>query len=69
VRAAEQDRLDVAAARAEWAQSQAELNPERLVFVDETGTSTNMARQRRRAPRGERLIGKVRTAAGARAAR
>jgi transposase len=49
----------VAAARAQWAQNQAELDPERLVFLDETGTSTNMARQRGRSPRGERLIGKV----------
>lgn len=49
----------MAAARAEWAQNQAELSSERLVFIDETGTSTNMARQRGRAPRGERLIGKV----------
>jgi transposase len=30
-----------------------------LVFIDETGTSTNMARLRGRAPRGERLVGKV----------
>jgi hypothetical protein len=59
MRAAEQDRPDVAAARAEWAQNQSELDPERLVFIDETGTSTNMARQRGRSPRGERLIGKV----------
>ena len=59
VRAAEQDRPDVAAARAAWAQAQAELAPERLVFIDETGTSTNMARLRGRAPRGERLVGKV----------
>ncbi|MGO9774140.1 MAG: IS630 family transposase [Roseiarcus sp.] len=59
VRAAEQDRPDVAAARAEWAKDQAELDPERLVFIDETGTSTNMARLRGRAPRGERLVGKV----------
>jgi transposase len=59
VRAAEQDRPDVAAVRAEWAQNQVELDPERLVFIDETGTSTNMARQRGRSPRGERLIGKV----------
>jgi DDE superfamily endonuclease len=49
----------VAAARAEWARNQAEFDPERLVFIDETGTSTNMARQRGRSPRGERLIGKV----------
>lgn len=59
MRAAEQDRPDVAAARAEWTENQAELDPERLVFIDETGTSTNMARLRGRSPRGERLIGKV----------
>lgn len=29
------------------------------MFLDETGTSTNMARLRGRAPRGQRLIGKV----------
>jgi transposase len=59
VRAAEQDRPDVSAARAAWAQAQADLAPERLVFIDETGTSTNMARLRGRAPRGERLVGKI----------
>jgi transposase len=59
VRAAEQDRPDVAAARAEWAEGQTDLDPERLVFIDETGTSTNMVRLRGRAPRGERLVGKV----------
>jgi transposase len=30
-----------------------------LIFIDETGTATNMARLRGRAPRGERLVGKV----------
>ena len=32
-----------------------ELDPERLVFIDETWASTNMARRYGRAPRGERL--------------
>jgi transposase len=59
VRAAEQDRPDVAAARMRWANDQAKLDPERLIFIDETGASTNMARLRGRAPRGERLVGKV----------
>src|ERR1700739_32693 len=59
VRAAEQDRPDVAAARTAWADKQPELDPDRLVFIDETGTSTNMARLRGRAPRGERLVGKI----------
>jgi transposase len=59
VRAAEQDRPDVAAARKAWADGQAKLDPDRLIFIDETGTSTNMARLRGRAPRGERLVGKI----------
>lgn len=59
IRAAEQDRPDVAAARTAWAENRPKLDPERLVFIDETGTSTNMARLRGRAPRGERLISKV----------
>src|SRR5258708_15420777 len=59
LRAAEQDRPDVAAARTVWAQDQAKLAPDRLVFIDETATRTNMARLRRQAPRGERHIGKV----------
>lgn len=40
-------------------QGQPKLDPERLLFIDETGTSTDMARLRGRAPRGERLVGKV----------
>src|SRR5580692_6077162 len=59
VRAAEQDRPDVAAARTAWSDKQAKLAPDRLVFIDETGTSTKMARLRGRAPRGERLVGKI----------
>ena len=42
-----------------WADDQPKLDPDRLVFIDETGTSTKMARLRGRAPRGERLIGKI----------
>src|SRR5882762_4152066 len=59
VRAAEQDRPDVAAARTAWVDNQPRLDPDQLVFIDETGTSTKMARLRGRAPRGERLIGKI----------
>src|SRR5260370_9771324 len=59
LRAAEQDRPDVAAARTVWAQDQAKLAADRLVFIDETGTSTNMARLRARAPRGNRLMRKA----------
>lgn len=59
MRAAEQDRPDVAAARTAWADAQAKLDPDQLIFIDETGTSTNMARLRGRSARGERLVGKI----------
>src|ERR1700710_1869650 len=59
VRAAEQDRPDVATARTAWVDNQPRLDPDQLVFIDETGTSTKMARLRGRAPRGERLVGKI----------
>lgn len=49
----------MAAARAHWQNGQKLLDPDRLVFIDETGTSTNMARLRGRCRRGERLVGKV----------
>ncbi len=35
--------------------AQPDLNPERLIFIDETWLNTKMARLRGRAPRGERL--------------
>jgi len=55
-RAAEQERPDVAAARSDWLANQPALNPERLVFIDETGAATDMARRYGRCPRGERLV-------------
>ena len=36
-----------------------ELNPERLVFIDETGAATDMARRYGRCPRGQRLVSSV----------
>src|SRR3981189_3758688 len=59
VHASEQERPDVAAARAAWIAAQPDLDPARLVFIDETGTSTNMARRGGRAKRGRRVIGRV----------
>ena len=59
VYASEQDRPDVAAARERWVAAQKLFDPDRLIFIDETGTSTNMARLRGRCRRGKRLIGKV----------
>jgi len=49
----------VAAARQRWREDQPSLDPARLVFIDETGTSTSMVRTRGRAPRGRRLVGRV----------
>ncbi|TPQ50135.1 IS630 family transposase [Prosthecomicrobium hirschii] len=52
--ASEQQRPDVLTRRRAWFDGQLDLDPERLVFIDETGASTKMARLRGRAPRGER---------------
>jgi len=41
--------------REAWFEDQLELDPSRLVFIDETGAATNMARLRGRAQKGERL--------------
>jgi len=41
--------------REAWFEGQLDLDPERLVFIDETGATTNMARLRGRAPKGKRL--------------
>jgi transposase len=41
--------------REDWFEGQLDLDPERLVFIDETWASTNMARAHGRAPRGQRL--------------
>lgn len=49
----------MAQARDEWRASQSELNPERLVFIDETGAATDMARRYGRCPRGQRLVSSV----------
>lgn len=41
--------------RQAWFDGQLDLDPERLVFIDETWASTNMARRYGRCARGERL--------------
>ncbi len=53
--AAEQDRPDILRRRWDWFEGQPDLDPDRLVFIDETWASTRMARTYGRAPRGERL--------------
>ncbi len=45
--------------RAQWRKYQGRIAPERLVFIDETWTKTNMAPLRGWAPRGTRLLAKV----------
>jgi transposase len=54
MRAAEQDRPDVAARRKLWRAAQPFIEPESLVFLDETGVNTRMARLYGWAPVGER---------------
>ena len=46
---------DVAEQRETWFDGQLDLDPERLIFIDETWASTNMARRHGRARRGQRL--------------
>jgi len=55
----EQSRPDVLIRRQAWFDGQLDLDPERLVFIDETGASTKMARRHGRAPRGQRLRSSV----------
>jgi len=51
----EQRRADVLEQRLAWFDGQLDIEPPKLVFVDETGASTNMARKRGRCRRGRRL--------------
>ena len=55
--ALEQGRADVARRRRRWRSWQARLDPQRLVFIDETWIKTNMAPLRGWGPKGERLRG------------
>ncbi len=57
--ASEQDRPDVRRRRAQWIKYRKGIEAERLVFIDETWTKTNMAPLRGWAPRGRRLKAKV----------
>jgi transposase len=56
VRAAEQDRPDVRAARDAWFDGVAGVAVADLVFLDEFGAATNMARTHARGPRGQRVV-------------
>lgn len=58
LKAAEQDRPDVAAQRVAHEALQKQLDPSSQLFLDECGVTTNMTRRFARAPRGERAYGK-----------
>ena len=45
--------------RAQWLRHRGDVDPQRLVFIDETWVKTNMAPLRGWAPRGQRLKAKV----------
>ena len=62
LRASEQDRPELAKARAEWKDTRQPLMGalrHRLIFIDETGTTTKMTRLRGRSAKGERLNSKA----------
>jgi transposase len=59
LRAAEQERADVARARHRWMREQGMFDRARLVFLDETSANTKMVRLYGRCARGERLVGHV----------
>jgi DDE superfamily endonuclease len=55
-------RPDIKQAREEWTSTRQpimRLEPHRLVFLDETGTTTKMARPRGHSLKGQRLLSKV----------
>ena len=57
--AAEQDRPGVKARREVWVEEQPALDIAHLVFVDQSGFTTNMVRRYGRCPIGERLMAKA----------
>ena len=54
--AAEQSRPDMAEQRRQWPQRLAGVPTERLVFLDESGASTQMTRRHGRSPVGQRRV-------------
>ena len=55
----EQDRPDVAEKRTLWRASQEQIDPGKVVFIDETWAKTNMTRRYGRSPLGTRLVEKT----------
>src|SRR5436305_13795838 len=58
-RADERGRPDVQQKRQAFCAELADVDPQKLVFVDEMGATTAMARTYGRAPKGERVYGSV----------
>ena len=56
LRASEQDREDVKQRREQWKKGQPSMNPQRLIFIDESGAKTNMTRLYGRAKAGQRVV-------------
>jgi len=52
--ASERQRPDILAKRQDWFDDQLDLDPDRLIFIDETGANTKMARLRGWAVKGQR---------------
>ncbi|WP_156941687.1 hypothetical protein [Mesorhizobium sp. WSM2561] len=57
--AAEKQRPDVLCRRSAWFDGQLDLDPEKLIFIDETWAKTNMTRLHGRCRCGDRLVAKV----------
>lgn len=57
--ASEQDRPDVAEKRLQWRASQQQVDPEKVIFLDETWAKTNMTRTYGRSSIGTRVIEKT----------
>lgn len=55
----EQQRSDVQIARSQWQAEMDSLDPQRLMFIDETGVRTDMVRRYGRALRGRRLVSRA----------
>jgi transposase len=55
----EQGRHDVVEARRQWSAEQLNLDPDRVIFLDETWAKTNMTRTYGRSSRGQRLVERV----------
>ena len=56
---AQQDRPEVAEARAAFGAAMGTLHPDNRVFVDESGIATNLMRLYGRAPRGQQAVGQA----------